>query len=355
MSVQNDERTSAPAVWVPGTYETQEIVLTYDNGDAVELSGNVRHGDKDEKYPWYCTFYDYDEGMGFDEEGFNTREEAVLAAEDYFAEHGYAVDKASRAGAIIKVDEALSDGKIGDKDALQLAKLAIRTDQGLYNVRTGTVLMPSVDVKQGNVMGIYRAEVELSDLIDSDTAEIKHNAWKHASFYEPDRWHDGEIGFCPARGEHNAIDYMVSAMKRDGSGWCFADPLAIEAEVGLVPDRYVTVQYEPDGLEEGEQALGWADFLEAAAGNVSYAMSLVDRCDWQFPSTLADEDERNGEVARVGGKLYATNGHDPKAFGEQHGGNDALADKENEARDASQALASVRRVPHQAVREGDAI
>ena len=141
-------------------------------------------------------------------------------------------------------------------------------------------------------------------------------------------------------------------MERDGSGWCFADPFSIEAEVGLVPDRYIAVQYEPDNLEYGEQVLGWADFLEAAEGNVSYAMSLVDRCEWQYPSTLADEDERNGEVARIGGKLFVTNGHDPKDFGGQH---NALADKQNEARDAAQALASVKHVSPYAVREGDVL
>lgn len=355
MSNDSTGKNGVTAEWIMGTPETQEVVLLADDGEGNILSGNVRHGEAGEPHPWYVTFYDSEESMGFDEQGFGSREEAMLAAEAYFGTEGYAVDKSSRADALIELDEELHDGKISSKDAAALAKVALRSDQGLYNVRTGTVLMPSVDVEHGRVMGIYRAEVKLPEIVDLETAEVTRNAWKHASFYEPDRWHDGEIGFCPAQGEHNAADYIVAAMQRDGSGWCFADPLAIEAKVGLIPDRYAAVQYEPDNLEAGEQPLGWADFLDAAEGNVSYAMSLVDRCDWQSPFTLADEDERNHEVAKVDGKLYVTNGYslDELSKNAMHR-ESRLDEKRNEARDAAEALASAKSFSPFAVRD-DAI
>ena len=50
------------------------------------------------------------------------------------------------------------------------------------------------------------------------------------------------------------------------------------------------------------------DFLEAAEGNAAYAMMLVDRAEWTYPSTMADEDMRCNEVAKIDGKLMLTNG-----------------------------------------------
>lgn len=347
------ERISAN--WIMGTIESQEVALLGDDGEGTFLSGNVRLGEEWEEDPWYCTFYDEEEGMGFDEQGFATREEAMLYAERYFDNAGYDVDKMSRADALLALEAEQADGKISTKDALALARIAMRTDQGLYNARTGTVLMPSVDVERGRVMGIYRAEVKLSEIVDPKSCEVIRNAWKHASFYEPDRWHDGEIGFCPTRNEHSAIDYIVRAMEKDGCGWCFADECSISAKCGLVPDRYVSVQYAPDNLDEideGKDALGWGDFLDAAEGNASYAMRLVDRCEWQSPFTLADEDERNGEAIRVGGQLVFSNGHSLDDFcSALEDGQIGLSDRTDELRDAAQRQASVRSFSPFAVRE----
>lgn len=349
------ERESIVAKWVAGSPESQEVMLLADDGEGTYLSGNVRYDESQQEYPWQVSFFSEEEGMTFDEQSFKSREEAMLATEEYFNLAGYNPDRLSRADALIGLDEKLTGGKIDRSDAFALARVALRSAQGLYNVRTGTVLMPSVDLERGRVMGIYRTEVKLSDIIDPKTAEVTRNAWKHASFYDSDRWHDGEIGFCPVSGEREAANYILRAMENNGSGWCFADELSIEAKVGLVPDKYVTVQYRPDNLESDEEPLGWADFLEAAEGNASYAMSLVNQCDWQFPSTLADEDERTGEVARIGGKLFVTYGHDLEDFGKQHEGIDSLDDKRNDAQDIAEALASVHHVPHLSMREGDAI
>lgn len=290
-----------PAKWAAGDAKENELVLSADFGEGTFLSGSVWESAEGDEKPWHCIFRFSQEDMGIDDQGFDTHEEAVLAVEGYFGSAGYDVDKMSRADALLALEAEQADGKISTKDALALARIAMRTDQGLYNARTGTVLMPSVDVERGRVMGIYRAEVKLSEIVDPKSCEVIRNAWKHASFYEPDRLHDGEIGFCPTRNEHSAIDYIVRAMEKDGCGWCFADECSISAKCGLVPDRYVSVQYAPDNLDEideGKDALGWGDFLDAAEGNASYAMRLVDRCEWQSPFTLADEDERNRGLSR---------------------------------------------------------
>ena len=345
-----------PAKWAAGDAKENELVLSADFGEGTFLSGSVWESAEGDEKPWHCIFRFSQEDMGIDDQGFDTHEEAVLAVEGYFGSAGYDVDKMSRADALLALEAEHADGKISTKDALALARIAMRTDQGLYNARTGTVLMPSVDVERGRVMGIYRAEVKLSEIVDPKSCEVIRNAWKHASFYEPDRWHDGEIGFCPTRNEHSAIDYIVRAMEKDGCGWCFADECSISAKCGLVPDRYVSVQYAPDNLDEideGKDALGWGDFLDAAEGNASYAMRLVDRCEWQSPFTLADEDERNGEAVRFGGQLFCSNGHSLDDFDVASAdGQIGLSDRTDELRDAAQRQASVRGFSPFAVREG---
>lgn len=345
-----------PAKWAAGDAKESELVLSADFGEGAFLSGSVWESAEGNEKPWHCIFRFSQEDMGIDEQGFDTREEAVLAVEDYFDSMGFDADKMSRADALLVLEAEQDDGKISTGDAFALAHVALRTDQGLYNARTGTVLMPSVDVERGRVMGIYRAEVKLSEIVDPKSCEVIRNAWKHASFYEPDRWHDGEIGFCPTRNEHSAIDYIVRAMEKDGCGWCFADECSISAKCGLVPDRYVSVQYAPDNLDEideGKNALGWGDFLDAAEGNASYAMRLVDRCEWQSPFTLADEDERNGEAVRFGGQLFCSNGHSLDDFDVASAdGQIGLSDRTDELRDAAQRQASVRGFSPFAVREG---
>lgn len=345
-----------PAKWAAGDAKESELVLSADFGEGAFLSGSVWESAEGNEKPWHCIFRFSQEDMGIDEQGFDTREEAVLAVEDYFDSMGFDADKMSRADALLVLEAEQDDGKISTGDAFALAHVALRTDQGLYNARTGTVLMPSVDVERGRVMGIYRAEVKLSEIVDPKSCEVIRNAWKHASFYEPDRWHDGEIGFCPTRNEHSAIDYIVMAMEKDGCGWCFADECSIAAKCGLVPDRYVSVQYAPDNLDEIDEdkvALSWGDFLDAAEGNASYAMRLVDRCEWQSPFTLADEDKRNGEAVRFGGQLFCSNGHSLDDFDVASAdGQIGLSDRTDELRDAAQRQASVRGFSPFAVREG---
>ena len=116
------------------------------------------------------------------------------------------------------------------------------------------------------------------------------------------------------------------------------------------------MQYAPDNLDEideGKNALGWGDFLDAAEGNASYAMRLVDRCEWQSPFTLADEDERNGEAVRFGGQLFCSNGHSLDDFDVASAdGQIGLSDRTDELRDAAQRQASVRGFSPFAVREG---
>lgn len=106
----------------------------------------------------------------------------------------------------------------------------------------------------------------------------------------------------------NSLPQMIDMMVASGKGWCLADPYSIAAEAGIVPQRYLDVAYVPDNAEPEDKPLGWMDFLEAAEGNAAYAMMLVDRAEWTYPSTMADEDMRCNEVAKIDGKLMLTNG-----------------------------------------------
>lgn len=106
----------------------------------------------------------------------------------------------------------------------------------------------------------------------------------------------------------NSLPQMIDMMVASGKGWCLADPYSIAAEAGIVPQRYLDVAYVPDNADPEDKPLGWMDFLEAAEGNAAYAMMLVDRAEWTYPSTMADEDMRCNEVAKIDGKLMLTNG-----------------------------------------------
>lgn len=137
-----------PAKWAAGDAKESELVLSADFGEGAFLSGSVWESAEGNEKPWHCIFRFSQEDMGIDEQGFDTREEAVLAVEDYFDSMGFDADKMSRADALLVLEAEQDDGKISTGDAFALAHVALRTDQGLYNARTGTVLMPSVDVEQ---------------------------------------------------------------------------------------------------------------------------------------------------------------------------------------------------------------
>ena len=106
----------------------------------------------------------------------------------------------------------------------------------------------------------------------------------------------------------NSLSQMIDMMVASGKGWCLADPYSIAAEADIVPQRYLDVEYVPDNADPENKPLGWMDFLEAAKGNAAYAMMLVDRAEWTYPSTMVDEDLRCNEVSMIGGKLMLTNG-----------------------------------------------
>ena len=317
------EHGDITAEWVMGTPETQEVALIATADDDALLSGNVRHGEEDQEYPWYVTFYDYDEGMGFDEVGFNTREEAMLAAETYFDEEGYDVDKASRAEAVIDLGEAMNGGKISKSQAELLARVALRCDQGLYNVRTGLTLCPDVN-DEGELFGLQIATTPLSALMEAGGAGLPEDAFDYAMAHYPayGTLASNRMGGISEQNDDikdvhqqpinrdscTVLDEMVEQMTEDGSGWCFTDQYSIAAECGMVPDRYTTFSYRPDNAEPDEELLGWGDFLEAADGNAAYAMCLVDRSDGLYPSSMVEDDLRCNEITIVDGKAFMTYG-----------------------------------------------
>lgn len=76
-----------------------------------------------------------------------------------------------------------------------------------------------------------------------------------------------------------------------------------------VPEAYLRVEYRPENAD-AQDVYRWDDFLRIAGGGVEYAMSLADRCSWQHPETLLDEDLREGEAICVGGEYVLTDGPD---------------------------------------------
>lgn len=60
------------------------------------------------------------------------------------------------------------------------------------------------------------------------------------------------------------------------------------------PTDYDDISYEPDNMEPEEEAFSWEDFVREAYGNLTYAHELASRADWAYPSTMIDEDFREG-------------------------------------------------------------
>lgn len=61
-------------------------------------------------------------------------------------------------------------------------------------------------------------------------------------------------------------------------------------------DEFDDFEYVPDNADEGEVYL-WEDFVRETLGNVTYARDLASQGDlWAFPSTMIDEDVREGVV-----------------------------------------------------------
>lgn len=202
-----------------------------------------------------------------------------------------------------------------------LAKLALRTDQAVYNVNTGLCIVPDVN-GDGKLFGIQYANTDLENLIVEGEDGMPCDALEYTLQYYPaagtgaaDRlsWQSESPGnindvYSDDLEQSDTLDNMLELMAKDGAGWCLPDPHSIAAEADIVPQRYLDVEYVPDNADPDDKSLGWKDFLEAAEGNAAYAMRLVDRADWAYPSTMVDEDLRCNDVAMIGGKLMLTNG-----------------------------------------------
>lgn len=201
-----------------------------------------------------------------------------------------------------------------------LAKLALRTDQAVYNVHTGLCIVPDVN-GDGELFGAQYTHTSLDVLLSAGSNEMPERALEYTMSCYPasgtaaanrlDAIYESEEGinaYADDLEKTNSLPQMIDMMVANGKGWCLADPYSIAAEAGIVPRRYLDVEYMPDNADLEDQPLGWTDFLEAAEGNVAYAMMLVDRTEWAYPSTMVDEDMRDNEVAEIGGKLMLTNG-----------------------------------------------
>ncbi len=201
-----------------------------------------------------------------------------------------------------------------------LAKLALRTDQAVYNVNTGLCIVPDVN-GDGELFGAQYTHTSLDVLLSAGSNEMPESALEYTMSYYPasgtcaanrlDAIYELEEGinaYDDDLEKTNSLSQMIDMMVASGKGWCLADPYSIAAEADIVPQRYLDVEYVPDNADPENKPLGWMDFLEAAKGNAAYAMMLVDRAEWTYPSTMVDEDLRCNEVSMIGGKLMLTNG-----------------------------------------------
>lgn len=95
---------------------------------------------------------------------------------------------------------------------------------------------------------------------------------------------------------------------------------------GYLKDGLGITDYNPDNAEPGEVCTE-DDFIEAAKGNLRYALLLRQRVSWQWPSTLVEEDLIEGEIEEVNGTyvfIDQDNLPDPetKVFRAMEGGTD---------------------------------
>jgi len=64
-------------------------------------------------------------------------------------------------------------------------------------------------------------------------------------------------------------------------------------------------EYAP---EAGDKVYSKMDFIELAKGNLKYAVSLRERCTWQHPETLVEEDLREEEIIEINNTYILTGG-----------------------------------------------
>lgn len=163
----------------------------------------------------------------------------------------------------------------------EMAMLALRCDQGLYNVNTGTALVPDID-GDGLLWGLDCGRVGIDDLHENGSWELPMSAREYVK--EPPRrmersWQVEEQGFVDdvfhddLHGKSTVLAYMTRVMEEEGEGWTFADPCSIAAKVGRIPPRYVEASYPTRyGTVEG-----FKEVLDAAGGDVAYAMRIAHR------------------------------------------------------------------------------
>lgn len=214
----------------------------------------------------------------------------------------------------------MADDTVFIEEAHMLAKLALRTDQAVYNVLTGLCIVPDVN-GDGDLFGAQYGRTSLDELLAAGSDGMPESALEYTMSHYPasgtlaanrlDAIYELEEGIDAHNDDLEktiTLPQMIDMMVANGEGWCLADSYSIAAEADIVPQRYLDVVYVPDNSEPEDKPLGWTDFFKAAEGNTAYAMMLVDRAEWAYPSTMADEDLRCNEVAMIGGKLMLTNG-----------------------------------------------
>lgn len=68
-------------------------------------------------------------------------------------------------------------------------------------------------------------------------------------------------------------------------------------------------EYAP---EAGDKVYSKMDFIELAKGNLKYAALLRERCEWQHPETLVEEDLREEEIIEINNTYILTGGNHGK-------------------------------------------
>lgn len=117
-----------------------------------------------------------------------------------------------------------------------LAKLALRTDQAVYNVNTGLCIVPDVN-GDGELFGAQYTHTSLDVLLSAGSNGLPESALEYTMSYYPasgtcatnrlDAIYELEEGINAYDNDLEKTNSLPQMMDKNGSGWCFGDTKSI--------------------------------------------------------------------------------------------------------------------------------